>query len=112
MSLALPPIPPSQKKNDNTTKRTYDGTSIPGSRIPAGGPTLFSNDKIISMFTHVKHHMEKQQKTDQMILKEIENMKSEMKKSVKQMTTPLVPRILDFDTSGSPGNRLEDFIPM
>jgi hypothetical protein len=47
-----------------------------------------------------------------MLLREIDRMKSEIKKPVESTTTPLQPRILKFDASGSPGNYLGGFITM
>ncbi|KAI3821415.1 hypothetical protein L1987_08983 [Smallanthus sonchifolius] len=90
LNYTIPPLPSSQKKNDIPVKKTTPvGQFIPGSRKSNEEP-----------------------KTNQMMMGEKEKMKSERKKPVEATNTPLKPRVLNFDASGSPRNYMEDFIPM
>ncbi|KAI3813740.1 hypothetical protein L1987_18472 [Smallanthus sonchifolius] len=54
--------------------------------------------------------MKQQEKTNQMMFRELERIK-ESKKLV-ETTTPLQPRILNFDSTGFSGNHQGDIIPM
>ncbi|KAI3802237.1 hypothetical protein L1987_30367 [Smallanthus sonchifolius] len=84
----IPPPPSFQKKNDNQQKKTIP-VGFSGSGISASTPVLVSNDEI---------------------LKELEKAKGS-KKPV-EVTTPLQPRILDFNYSGSSEIHKGDFLPM
>ncbi|MFS8010730.1 hypothetical protein Hanom_Chr14g01300431 [Helianthus anomalus] len=74
-SALLPPIPPPYQKNaDNTQKKTS---------------SVFQGSKI-------KSYMEQQDKTNQRILREIDEIKKH--KRPAEDHSPLVPRMLDFVT--------------
>ncbi|KAI3695246.1 hypothetical protein L1987_78238 [Smallanthus sonchifolius] len=105
----IPPPPSFQKQNDNLPKKTTSA-GFSGSGIPAGGPVFVSNDENLKLFSEVKQQIEQQKKTNLMLFRELEKVK-ESKKPVEG-TTPLQPRILDFNYSGSSEIHKGDFLPM
>ncbi|KAI3816255.1 hypothetical protein L1987_15948 [Smallanthus sonchifolius] len=103
------PPPPSFQKNVNQPKKTVLA-GFSGSGIPAGGPVFVSNDEILNLSSEMKQQMEQQKKTNLAMFRELEKIKKS-KKPV-EVTTPLQPRILDFNYSGSSGIHKGDFLPM
>jgi hypothetical protein len=83
-----------------------------GSGIPPKAPVLVSNDDLLSVFSAMKQHMSEQQKTNLMMLREIEGLKSGSKKPEQNMFTLLLPKTLDFNSEGYSGAHDGDIIPM
>ncbi|KAD4585878.1 hypothetical protein E3N88_23479 [Mikania micrantha] len=108
-------IPVFSKKSDNPSnpgkKATFVSESAPSTKMTTSVPILVSNNEILSMFQQVQQQMLDQQKMNQRLLREMETLRAE-KNKLKQTSTPLAPRILDFGTSGISGNHSGDFIPM
>ncbi|KAD7478294.1 hypothetical protein E3N88_01430 [Mikania micrantha] len=105
-------IPVFSKKPDNSGKKTtFVAENAPTTRMTTSAPILVSTNDILSMFQQVQQQMMDQQKMNQRLLREMETLRAEKNKQ-KEISTPLVPRILDFGTSGMSGNHSGDFIPM
>ena len=108
-NVPLPP-PPSFQTSQRKSTPTIQATLKPG--VFFESPVLVSNDEILSMFTLVKQQMKQQQETNQMLMKEIQTFKSNSKKPIEDVITPLQPRILNFNSAGSSKTDQGDFIPM
>ena len=101
-----------QKKDENPARKTtFASDTIPPSKTSTTPPVMISNSELFSVFQQVKVQMEQQQKTNQVLLREVEILKSERNKQ-PEVTTPLHPRMLEYGSSGFAGNYSRDYIRM
>ncbi|KAK9073783.1 hypothetical protein SSX86_006377 [Deinandra increscens subsp. villosa] len=106
-SSSIPPIPSlsgSQKKTNDRQKkvdeqpRKTDYPVFTGSQVQSVDPVITNND-LFSLIKQVKNQMDQQEKTNLTVMKEIEELKKSRKPMEEQ--SPLFPRHLDFNASGS-----------
>ncbi|MFS7985038.1 hypothetical protein Hanom_Chr11g00993611 [Helianthus anomalus] len=91
ISASLPHIPPPyQKDPDNTQKKT--SLVFQGLKVSTSSSSTSTNSDISILFSKIKSYME-QDKTNQRILREIDDIKKQ--KRPAEDHSPLVPRILD-----------------
>mgnify|MGYP004494449389 CR=1 FL=1 len=109
----MPPPPTFSRALDSTTRNAPQTSFIPGTGASGSTPPiLVSNEEILSMFTMVKDHMKRQQETNQMLMKEIQLIRTSSKRPVEDVLTPLYPRVLDFNSAATGDNHQGDLLPM
>ncbi|MFS7907905.1 hypothetical protein Hanom_Chr01g00077001 [Helianthus anomalus] len=95
-SQSIPPLPPapsgSQKNAENATKKPTPVFSK-GSTVSSSTP---SNNDLSTLILQMKGYMEQQDRTNQRILREIDEIKKQ-KRSAEDHS-PLMPKSLNFDT--------------
>ncbi|MFS7987199.1 hypothetical protein Hanom_Chr11g01019661 [Helianthus anomalus] len=86
-----------QKNNETAQKKT---TSVfQGSKTSTISSSINTNNEISVFYSHMKRYMEQQNKSNQKILREIEDIKKQ--KRPAEDLTHLMPRVLDFITPTS-----------
>ena len=60
---------------------------------------MVSNDKILTLFGDIQDQMKKQQETNQVIMKEIQLLKSNSKRPAEDTDTHLQARMLNFSSA-------------
>ncbi|MFS7897346.1 hypothetical protein Hanom_Chr08g00721531 [Helianthus anomalus] len=94
-SASLHPIPPPyQKSVDNAQKKT--SSVFQGSKVSTSFFSTNTISDISVLFSQIKSYMEQQDKTNQRILREIDDIKKQ-KRPVEDHSR-LVPKMLDFIT--------------
>ncbi|MFS7964543.1 hypothetical protein Hanom_Chr08g00751581 [Helianthus anomalus] len=94
-SMSLLPIPPQFQKNNETAQKKT--TSIfQGSKPSVTSSSINTDNGISLLYSQMKSYMEQQNKTNQKILCEIEDIKKQKKPTEDQSL--LMPRVLDFVT--------------
>ena len=89
----LPPPPPRMPAS------TQSQDVIPTRSVQGSAPVLASNDEILTLFGSVQEQMRQQQETNQMLLREIQLLKSGSSRSAEDNVTPLHPRALNFSSA-------------
>ena len=59
---------------------------------------MASNDEILTLFGNIQDQMKQQQETNQIIMREIQLLKSNSKRPAEDTVTPLQPRVLNFSS--------------
>ena len=98
----MPPPPAGviSKKPDNAQKKAATPV-FSGSKPSSQDPVMISNNEVLSMYKRLQEQMENQNKINQMLVRELEDLKKS-KKPVEEFS-PLFPRSLDFTPQGSSG---------
>ena len=60
---------------------------------------MASNDEILTLFGSIQDQMKQQQETKQIIMREIQLLKSNSKRPAEDTVTPLQPRALNFSSA-------------
>ncbi|MFS7987712.1 hypothetical protein Hanom_Chr11g01026121 [Helianthus anomalus] len=79
---------------DNTQKKT--SSVFQGSKVSTSSSSTNTNNDISVLFSQIKSYVEQHDKTNQMILQEIDDINKQ--KRPAEDHSPLVPRMLDFVT--------------
>ncbi|MFS7905387.1 hypothetical protein Hanom_Chr01g00047061 [Helianthus anomalus] len=97
-SMPLPPIPPPFQKNTEIAKKKTSSV-FQGSKTSATSSSSNTDNELSVLYSLMKSYMEQQNKTNQKILCEIEDIKKQNRLAEDQ--SPLMPRVLDFVTPTS-----------
>ncbi|MFS7942541.1 hypothetical protein Hanom_Chr06g00489561 [Helianthus anomalus] len=97
-SMSLPPIPPPFQKNNETAQKKTSSV-FQGSKTSTTSSSTNTDNEIFVLYSQMKSYMEQQNKTNQKILREIEDIKKQKRPTEDQY--PLMPRVLDFVTPTS-----------
>ena len=90
---SLPPIPPMIQKNNDASQKKSTAV-FQGSKSPGISSSNTTNNDVSVLVSQMRSYMEQQERTNQKILREIDEMKKQKKPMEEQ--SPLVPRVLDF----------------
>ncbi|MFS7934448.1 hypothetical protein Hanom_Chr05g00391681 [Helianthus anomalus] len=91
-TMSLHPIPPPLYTN----VENYEKTVFQGSKTSTTSSCTNTNSDIFVLFSQIKSYMEQQYKTNQRILRGIDDIKKQKRPAEDQ--SPLVPRVLEFVT--------------
>ena len=78
---------------------------------PRESPVLMSNNEIFTMLDNMNRQMAQQQQSHQNLMREIEGIRSEIRRTSGSAHSVLRPRILNSDNSRSLTDRQETIIP-
>ncbi|KAJ0898693.1 putative retrotransposon gag domain-containing protein [Helianthus annuus] len=95
----LPPPPPRTQASSQGTEIHVARDVIPTQNIQGSGPVLASNEEILTLFGSVQEQMRQQQETNQMLMREIQLLKSSSRRPIEDTVTPLQPRSLNFSSA-------------
>ncbi|MFS8018559.1 hypothetical protein Hanom_Chr15g01393431 [Helianthus anomalus] len=94
-SMPLPPIPPPFQKNNETAEKKISSI-FQGSKTSTTSSSTNTDNKLSILYSQMTNYVEQQNKTNQKILCEIEDIKKQ--KRPVEYQSPLMPRVLDFVT--------------
>ncbi|KAJ0935581.1 hypothetical protein HanRHA438_Chr03g0121251 [Helianthus annuus] len=107
----LPPPPPRTQASSQGTEIHVARDVIPTQNIQGSGPVLASNEEILTLFGSVQEQMRQQQETNQMLMREIQLLKSSSRRPTEDTITPLQPRSLNFSSAVYTEDNMGNIMP-
>ncbi|KAJ0623722.1 hypothetical protein HanIR_Chr01g0035351 [Helianthus annuus] len=95
----LPPPPPRSQASSQGTEIHVALDVIPARNIHGSALVLASNEEILNLFGIVQEQMRQQQETKQILMREIQLLKSGSGRPAEDIVTPLQPRALNLSSA-------------